>query len=392
MVCHGELAGSRPAAAYLTRFYLLVSAGGALGGVFVTVVAPLVFPAFWELPLAMGLTCLLRLMGPRLVAKQPNGPARGSSWAAAAVRTPGIRTRLAAAAFAMVVVGLLGPPAWAEFLRRGAVLQFSRNFYGVLRVSDKDLEVPELRSRELVHGNTVHGRQFLAEDRRRVATSYYGPASGVAVALRLLASRNEELTVGVVGLGAGTLAAYAEAGMTFRFYEIDPEVVAIAEEKFSFLADARSRNARVTIRTGDGRRLLADDLTRGAADEVDLLVLDAFSSDAIPVHLLTAEALEIYLGHLRPEGVLAIHISNRYLDLSPVVGALARTRSLTWTQIDDAGDDAAGTTRSEWMLLSRAPDLIDSLAIEAALDGAHDADPAPVLWTDDYSSLLPLLR
>jgi hypothetical protein len=385
MVCHGELARSRPAAAHLTRFYLTVSAGGALGGVLVTLVAPLVFPTFWELSVGLGLTCLLRVLAPRLAVRREAQPRRGAparlAW-----------KRLAAGAAALALVALLGPPAWAGFLRRSAVLSLTRNFYGVLKVSEERADDPALHQRRLTHGRTVHGLQFLASERRGLATAYYGPASGVGIALRALVAAREEPRVGVIGLGAGTLAAYADAGATFRFYELDPAVVTIAERDFSFLRDARSRGARIEVATGDGRLRLAEELARGAHSDFDLLVLDAFSSDAIPVHLLTLEALDLYLQRLRPAGVLAIHVSNHYLDLAPLVGTLALARGLASTKIDAAGDARAGTTPSEWILLARSAQLLDAPAIRSAGRPVPGGAGRAPLWTDDYSSLLPLLR
>jgi hypothetical protein len=386
MVCHGELARSRPAAAHLTRFYLTVSAGGALGGVLVTLGAPLVFPTFWELPVGLGLSCLLRVFAPRLaaLARQRPEPRRGApdlpAW-----------KRLAAAALALALVALLGPPAWAGFLRRSSVLSLERNFYGVLEVSEEHSDDPALHQRRLTHGRTVHGLQLLAPDRRGLATAYYGPASGVGIALRALLASREEPRVGVIGLGAGTLAAYAGAGSVFRFYELDPAVVAVAEQDFSFLRDARSRGARIELVTGDGRLRLAEELARGAHADFDVLVLDAFSSDAIPVHLLTREALDLYLGRLRADGVLAVHVSNHYLDLAPVVCALALARGLAATKVDAAGDERAGTTPSEWILLARDAQILDAPELRSAGRPVPGAGSAP-LWTDDYSSLLPLVR
>jgi len=377
MVCHGELARSRPAAAHLTRFYLFVSAGGALGGVLVSFVAPLVFPTYWELPVALGVVCLLRVLGPRLASL-------------AAPRAP-LWKRLAAASVALALVALLGPPAWADFLRRSSVLRLERNFYGVLKVTEERRDDSTLRQRRLTHGSTVHGLQFLAPERRRLATAYYGPASGIAIGLRSLATR-EGLRVGVVGLGAGTLAAYAERGTTLRFYELDPAVIALAEQDFTFLRDARERGARIELVSGDGRLRLAEELERGTRADFDLLVLDAFSSDAIPVHLLTLEALDVYLARLRPDGLLAFHVSNHYLDLAPVVRALALARGLAWIQLDAPGDERAGTTPSEWMLVAASAEAVGAPEIRAASVPAPPDGARTVLWTDAYSSLLPLLR
>lgn len=399
MVCHGELARARPAPEHLTRFYLIVAAGGALGGVLVTLVAPLVFPSFWELSVGLGLTCLLRLVSPRIasVAARPGATDLAATGLVSAARPgPAERVRVgwktvATGALTLALVALLGPPAWANYLHLNSVLRLTRNFYGVLKLYEERTDDPLLAQRRLTHGSTIHGIQFLAPDRHRLPTAYYGPASGIGIAMRSLPSGRDDSRVGVVGLGAGTLAAYADAGTTLRFYEINPAVISIAEEDFTFLRDARARHVRVEVASGDGRLRLAQELAGGARGDFDLLVLDAFSSDAIPVHLLTVEALDLYLERLRPAGVLAIHVSNNYLDLAPVVRALALARKLAWTKIDARGDKRAGTSPSEWMLLARSPDALDSPEIRSASLAAPQAGGS-LLWTDDYSSLLPLLR
>jgi hypothetical protein len=398
MVCHGELARSRPASEHLTRFYLTVAAGGALGGVLVTLLAPLVFPTFWEFSVGLGVTCLLWLFAPRIAAWRRGATAAGASLISTApdfqrAEHAGLSwKKLATGALVLALVALLGPPAWADFLRRNSVLRLTRNFYGVLKVSEERQDDPRLRQRRLTHGSTIHGIQFQAKDRHRLATAYYGAASGIGIAMRCLSGGREGLRVGVVGLGAGTLAAYAGAGTTLRFYEINPAVISIAEEDFRFLRDARARRARIEVTSGDGRLRLAEEFTRGARADYDLLVLDAFSSDAVPVHLLTIEALDLYLRRLRPAGILAVHVSNHYLDLVPVVRALALARGLASTKIDAPGDERSGTTPSEWMLLARSAEALDSPEIRAASVPAPRAGERALLWTDDYSSLLPLLR
>jgi hypothetical protein len=402
MVCHGELARSRPAAEHLTRFYLTVAAGGALGGALVTLLAPLVFPTFWELSLGLGLTCLLRLVAPRIAgytARRRAAVAAGASLDSTS-RPELVRAehaslgwkKLAIGALTLALVVVLGPPAWADFLRRHSILRLTRNFYGVLMVSEERGDDPILHQRRLTHGSTIHGIQFLAPERHRLASAYFGPASGIGIAMQGLLGKREGRRVGIVGLGAGTLAAYADAGTTLRFYEINPAVISIAEEDFTFLRDARARGARIEVASGDGRLRLAEELASGASADFDLLVLDAFSSDAIPVHLLTIEALDLYLRRLRPAGILAVHVSNLYLDLAPVVRALALARGLHWTKIDAPGDERAATTPSEWMLLARSAEALDSAEIRAASVPAMGAGERPLLWTDDYSSLLPILR
>src|SRR2546430_3934207 len=218
----------------------------------------------------------------------------------------------------------------------------SRNFYGVLSVHDSG-EGPGAM-RVLSHGTIVHGKQFLDPNRRGLPTSYYGLSSGIGLAL-LDAHEHAPLRVGVVGLGAGTLAAYGRTGDVFRFYDINPAVVELARSEFAFLGDTP---AKVEVALGDARL----SLEREQAQNFDVLALDAFSSDAIPVHLLTVEAFKTYLRHLKPDGVLAVHLSKRYLDLVPVVQQAGRRLSLEVRQVERGDDDEAGGDRSAWSRLS----------------------------------------
>jgi len=190
--------------------------------------------------------------------------------------------------------------------------------------------------------------------------------------------------VGVVGLGAGTLAAYGRSGDAFRFYDINPKVVELARSEFSFLADSR---AQVEVALGDARL----SLEREPDQNFDVLALDAFSSDAIPVHLLTVEAFGTYLRHLRRGGILAVHISNRYLDLVPVVQQAARALSLELRQVENEDDDEAGVYRSDWMLLSASPAAFEGKLLKEAAERV-DAVPRVKLWTDDYSDLYRILK
>jgi spermidine synthase len=257
----------------------------------------------------------------------------------------------------------------------------SRNFYGVLNVSDSG-EGPEAM-RMLSHGTIVHGKQFLEPDRRDWPTSYYGATSGIGLAI-LDARAHGPLRVGVVGLGAGTLAAYGRAGDVFRFYDINPDVVGLARTEFSFLADSP---AKVEVALGDARL----SLEREPPENFDVLALDAFSSDAIPVHLLTVEAFRTYLRHLKPGGILAVHISNRYLDLVPVVQQAARHLSLEVRQVENDDDDDVGVYRSDWMLVSASPAAFEGKLLKEAAERI-DALPRVKLWTDDYSDLYRILK
>jgi SAM-dependent methyltransferase len=237
--------------------------------------------------------------------------------------------------------------------------------------------------RSLSHGTIIHGKQFLEPDRRDWPTSYYGRASGIGLAL-LDAREHAPLRVGVVGLGAGTLAAYGRAGDVFRFYDINSDVVGLARSEFTFLKDSP---AKVEVALGDARLSLERELP----ENFDVLALDAFSSDAIPVHLLTVEAFKTYLRHMKPGGILAVHISNRYLDLVPVVQQAALHLSLEVRQVENDDDDDAGVYRSDWMLLSPSPAPFEGELLKEAAERI-DAVPRVKLWTDDYSDLYRILK
>jgi SAM-dependent methyltransferase len=255
-----------------------------------------------------------------------------------------------------------------------------RNFYGVLNVRDSG-EGPDAM-RVLSHGTIIHGKQFLENDRRDWPTTYYGLTSGVGLAI-LDARARGPVRLGVVGLGTGTLAAYGRPGDLVRFYDINPKVVELARTEFSFLKDSP---ARVEVRLGDARL----SLEREAAQNFDVLALDAFSSDAIPVHLLTVEAVATYLRQLRPGGILAVHVSNRYLDLVPVVQQAARRLSLELREVDNDDDDDVGVYRSDWLLLSASPAAFEGPLLKDAQ--RIDTVPNVGLWTDDYSDLYSILK
>lgn len=373
MVCHGELVRRKPSPRYLTGFYLIVSAGGAAGGVFTGIVAPSTFLGLWELPLALVTTCVLALvLGLR-------GPT--NKW-----RT---HRRVAAALGAVYLIAMaqqLGSDALDDL--RDPV-HVSRGFFGVLRVDRvKDDQEDELT--RLKHGRIIHGLQYTDPELALEPTSYYGPGSGVGLAIATHHRRRggEPMRLGFVGLGAGTLACYVFEGDRARFYEIDPDVVGLSsgdEPVFTYLKDARGE---VEIAVGDARV----NLEREPAQGFDVLALDAFSSDAIPTHLLTVEAIRLYMGHLRDEhSIIAIHISNRYLDLDPVVRGLAAELSLAVTRIDD-DDDSERVYSSDWMLLARDPVAFEGVfsLVEPAEVPEHEGELP--LWTDTYSNLVQVLK
>ncbi len=366
MVCHGELARSKPHPRYLTGFYLMLALGGALGGVLVGLVAPNVFDDLYELPLGMFTLCLLVFAA---LYSDRSSVLRGR-WGKLAQLL--LAALSAALAYALV-----------EDYRAGAAdaRVISRNFYGVLNVHDSG-EGPEAM-RSLSHGTIIHGRQFLDPERRNWPTTYYGRESGIGLTILDKGERGP-VRVGVVGLGAGTLAAYGRPGDVFRFYDINPRVVELARSEFSFLDDSR---ASVDVALGDARL----SLEREPAQNFDVLALDAFSSDAIPVHLLTAEAIGVYLRHLKPEGILAVHISNRYLDLVPVVQEAARHHRLELRQVENDDVDDEGVYRSDWMLLSASAAAFAGKGLAESAEPVIDSTRVR-LWTDDYSDLSRILK
>jgi spermidine synthase len=239
-----------------------------------------------------------------------------------------------------------------------------------------------------MHGATTHGLQFTAPDRVSSITSYYGPTSGVGLAINQLSEKGPK-RLGVVGLGTGSLAAYGAAGDYVRIYEINPAVERLARESFSYLARCP---AKLDVIMGDARLMMERELALGKTQSLDLLALDAFSSDAIPVHLLTREAFGIYLKHLKPDGVIAIHISNRYLDLQPVVERLAQEFGLGVACISDEPIDEAWLYSTTWMLVSRDRSLLRAQKIAAATETTKSNHPKGILWTDDKTDLYSILK
>jgi spermidine synthase len=365
MVCHGELVRLKPAPRHLTGFYLAISIGGALGGVFVGLVAPRIFLDLYELPI--GLAAMAAVVALVLALDRDGLP---GAWRGAAVSG------------AVLLAGALaGALAWiyAGYAHDAEVRV--RNFYAAMRVWDSGTGAE--RQRVLTHGSITHGKQFTRPERRKWITTYYGETSGVGRAI-LAAGLDGPVRVGVIGLGAGTLAGYGRAGDSFRLYEINPQVVDLAREQFSYVTDTR---AKVEMALGDARLSLEREPPQG----FDVLAVDAFSSDAIPVHLLTAEALATYFRHLKPGGILAVHISNRYLDLKPVLREAAARFGRHARLVDEDSDDERGLYGSTWVLVSDDPGVFERAPLAAAA-AALESDKRVRLWTDDYSDLWRILK
>ncbi len=435
MVCHGEVYRLKPAPRQLTGYFLLISAGGALGGFMVAVVAPLLLNDYRELQ--AGLWLLSYAIGVICLRKQSRGIAFGAGVGALAAtiaipvlrswfddglgigeelltfyRKHGLTITIGVIAFVLSVIDFTRYRVLAEFRPRMAgfvmtlcfgvgvmfflqanrtsdvpVLDSSRNFYGTLKVYDYSADDPERRYHLLLHGATTHGFQFVAEERTMWKTTYYGENSGVGLAFAQLPDRPRRL--GLVGLGTGSLLTYARAGDYMRIYEINPQVERLARERFSYL---KRTPAKVDVVMGDARLMMEHELAAKEPQRFDLLALDAFSSDAIPVHLLTKEAFALYLEQIAPDGVIAVHVSNRYLDLRPVVEDLAAHFNLGIATIPDDLEEDWWIYRTTWILVTNNKEMLKSSRILDKTEEPEPRKPGRAMWTDDYASLYEIMK
>jgi len=450
MVCHGELARRRPAPAYLTSFYLMVSVGGAIGGLLIGFAAPYFLNALYDLPIVVSLTSFL------LVYLLWIGRAKGTGKAESAVtfldapydkvvigvlitallgyiaiRLGAVRTGsplFLHTAFlhsrwdARVMLGIAGAIALYVLWRgRGALDEKSnvegwvmfviaagiavgiagflvrdqlnsvgdsrvlvRNFYGALRVYDTNSDGSKGQVRVLMHGTIDHGEEFLTPKFERLATSYYTATSGIGLALRNLQATGP-INVGVIGLGAGTISTYGRAGDNYTFYDINPLVPHIANTQFRFLRDS---TATKQIVLGDARLSLEREQQ---SKQFDLVAVDAFSGDAIPVHLLTRQAFALYWRHAKPDGILAVHVSNHYLNLAPVVALAAAEDGKQAMMVSVDEDAETEGAASDWVLVTSRSGFFDQPDIKGV---AEKITPIRGLrtWTDDYSNLYKILR
>jgi len=364
MLCHGELVRLKPSADRLTEFYLLVAFGGALGGLVVSIACPALFSTFFEWTL--GLLAAFALSVAVL---------------AVAADSPRLRTSAGKAMLGVPLSLGLGAIAYAQ-IDDDPPLAVARNFYGTVAVYDVDADNPAEHHLSLTHGTVVHGRQYRAPEKQNLPLAYYSETSGVGRALGFFASE-PSLSVGAVGLGVGTLARYARPGDHFEFYEINPAVARLAERYFTYLARC---GPACELVMGDARL----SLERQEPQKFHVLVLDAFSGDAVPTHLLTQQAFDLYLRHLRPDGVIAVNITNRQLDLAPVLAGLAEQAGLKSTRIDTPYDRARLLYHADWMLLTTNDRFL--AATPPAPPAALPPAARKVLWTDSYSNLFELLK
>jgi hypothetical protein len=437
MVCNGELARAKPQPRFLTSSYLTVAVGGAIGGMFVALVAPHIFKGFWEYQLGLWMAALLLLvvlvrdkeswlyqskLGSPVILVAVAALLPESAAVTVATKTkPGIHiaafvalvliayvlknrtktesnlareksARLYPTVALLIAAITLGSTAFA---RNRIAIQTSRSFYGVLSVRPQYMDDPSRAAYSLVHGRVVHGFQLRSESGRRTPAAYFGPTSGAGVAINhatlAAAPAQRNLRIGVLGLGVGTIAAYGKPGDIVRYYEINPDVIRIASDQryFSFLSDSP---ARIEVIPGDGRLSLERELEQHEQNDLDVLIIDAFSGDAVPVHLLTLEAFEIYFKRLKkPSGILCVHITNTYLDLKPVVFSAARSLGLRAAYVHSDGDGRI-TLGSDWILLSAEDNFpeVDPTAARTDRDGTHVRTIRP--WTDDFSNLIQIVN
>ncbi len=363
MVCHGELVLSKPAPQNLTRFYLLVSIGGALGALVVSVGAPLLFSTYVETPLALLLAALLFV--PVAQAAHPF-----LQWVAVAL-----------------AIGVVGTGAWFVKQEHNNALEVTRNFYGVLKVKSYDQPGSEDYLVRLVHGAILHGEQYPNDKWKLQPTTYYTPTSGFGRAVNLqrevAPKTNNTQRIGMIGLGVGTVAAYCREGDICRIYEINAEVERLARKHFTYLADSKGK---VSVVLGDARL----SLERESSNQFNVLAVDAFSGDSIPMHLITQEAVRAFMAQVAGNGILAYHVSNRFLNLPPVLAEIAEKEKLAGVVVEDpAQKDNTLHSSSTWVLLAKNAEALRGIG-EAGTPLAR-ADGAP-LWTDDFNNLLSVIK
>lgn len=380
MLCHGELYLLRPDAEHLTTFYLMVSIGGAFGGLFVSLIAPFIFNGYWEFFVGLAMTVAIALTALREKSHVASNVMEDRS--SRVIQ----KTRFVFTVFILVTVMLT---VLSNSFSGG--LFSRRNFYGVIRV--REVVVPGVNSAAyaMAHGITVHGLQFVSQDLRNVPTAYFVRGSGAGLAILKHPKYGEGMRVGMLGVGAGTLAVYGQPGDMYRLYEINPVVIELAEGQGGYFSFVRDSKADVTMVPGAARISLERELAEGGSQKFDVLALDVFSSDSIPVHLVTKEAFALYLEHLAPDGIIAAHITNLHLDLQPVFWQLAKFYGLSMVRVNYEGDENGGYA-SHWILLARDPALLSVPAIQEHAVDLREYSTTIQLWTDDYSNLFQILK
>ncbi len=372
MIAHGELVRNKPAANRLTSFYMAMATGGALGGMTVALLCPNLFTTFFETPLTqiLGLALTLWVIGQTGFHKKlPSSTG----------------TKIACVAIGLYLSVIILKCEWSG-VNEDTFAKY-RNFYGTLRVDIENIGDSDLQGYGLYHGNTFHGFQFTNPEMSTNPTTYYAHSSGLGAAFKHLHQNNESLRVGIVGLGTGTTAIYSRENDYFHFYEINPLVIKIAENTFSYLGSSKGK---VKTTLADARIAME----REENQKYNLIVLDAFSGDGIPAHLLTTEAFDVYKKHLSPNGIVAVHISNRYLNLFPVVAGTAGHHNLEMVYIEYLQDDDSGMEEasSDWILLTNNQEFIGDEEVQELSQDPRNYYQSPIKWTDQYSNLIEVMK
>lgn len=360
MFFHGELAALKPAPRHLTGYYLMISLGGAVGGLLVGFVAPKLFNTYYEFGFGLVFTALLAAYVAR-------------------------RVMILVPVLALAAAGFTGYHVnnYINMLSNDARVM-ARNFYGTLRVKDYGDANSATGTRRLMHGVIMHGEQFLLPEKQQQPTTYYGPDSGIGRIISVKRENAAAINVGVVGLGAGTLAAYGRKGDNYRFYEINPQVIDVAMKEFTYLT---STPAKIENLLGDARLTME----RETPQNYDVLAIDAFSSDSIPTHLMTHQAMGVYIRNMKPDGVIAFHVTNRFLHLAPVVKRIADETGLHTVLISDDPEDGSDFAKTDWVLVSRSEKALAHARIAEAKQPIGKI-PGLRLWTDSFNNLFKILK
>lgn len=376
MVLHGELARLKPGEDKLTLFYLLTSLGGALGGFFIIFIVPVIFKNYWEIYIALGgsIIALLFLFSRKEYAFKKN------------------LYKNAGYIIGVSLLILMGYTYYTESRSKNSiVLESRRNFYGVLKVIEKNKN-SDTWMRQLIHGVIAHGLQLMDKNFMNVPLAYYGAQSGIGLAINFHSERynpenNYRLNVGMIGMGIGTISAFGKENDTFKYYEINDEVEILAKKYFSYVSNSKSKTDVVI---GDGRISLERELNKTGSNMFDVLGVDAFSGDAVPIHLLTKEAMDLYLKHLKKDGILAFHISNKYLNLVPVMKGLTMHSGIPFYGFVQKGDSDNLLKDAEWILFTTNKNFISNPEVSKFIVPINMNLIKAEQWTDDYSSILPL--
>jgi len=388
MVCHGEIVRLKPNSKFLTGFYLAIAAGGALGGIFVNLVAPRIFDSYYELHIGILLLAILitwQILPTLLAQIRRFLPTSRKPWF----------SRMAVGGVSFIWCSALGLIIFSFYLyvqkEREGVISSSRGFFGVLKVKEFRAHTGQ-NYRALFDGQIQHGLQFTSPDLRRIPTTYYNQNSGIGSTFKFMPRRIEgrkvALHVGVIGLGIGTVATYALPGDQFRFYEINPQVIDEAYKHFTFLEDCQGE---VEVILGDGRISLQRELAQGVRNDFDILIIDAFSGDSIPMHLLTIEAFEVYGRCLKKGGVIAVHISNKHIDLSDPLRKVAKEFRCAALRLGASADKGFGFA-SEWVIMTKSRYMVDQLIQEGLVYNWERKEPKDILWTDGFGNLLEAFK